>query len=747
MRMRYREPTRADSLPSIQGATTGREDFMAGRTRFVLRGVLIASMAAIAAGAQAVTLTVNSTADTVATDGACTLREAVANINAGSAVNADCTGPAPYGTGDAITFSSLATPATITLGSKLTLNKAVQILGQGDPASIVLDGANGGFSLITVPTAGTGHVDIYNIGFTRGGDSSGGGALFIESGRNVTIFNCAFTGNNDPSLKDGGAIWNVGTLAVGASRFTNNSVQAAGGAIMNSGSLTIDGSVFTGNQQTGLGTGGGAIHSATNSQLTVTNSSFVGNGAARSGGGAIFMSGASGTISGCTFSANTSAGSGGAAVLSSATGQTIGIQNSTFSGNQASPTDWGGAVYVNGGTIDFRNVTVIGNSALMGGGIFASGTGSVTHIRNSIVAGNSFVNGGSDPDFILWSGNSMVSEDYNLFGGCTACTLAAHDQTGVSPGLGALADNGGPTFGTPSFGPPLTHLPNPGSLATNGGNPSGCVALTGAALTIDQRGLTRPYTGTACDVGAVEVQAAAAVATKLAFAQQPSDAAAGVPIAPAVTVQLQDSGSNSVAQGGVSITLSLATGTGTLSGTLSQPTNASGLATFAGLSVNLVGTKTLSAAATSLTPAASISFVISAGLPAHIAITAGDGQSAMIGTAFGAPLQATVTDAFGQPVPGATVTFTPPGSGASALLAGNPATTNASGVASVTATANATAGTYQVTASVGTLPSVALTLTNLQAAPASVPALGGLGLLALSALLASAGVAFLTTRR
>src|SRR5262249_43943568 len=71
--------------------------------------------------------------------------------------------------------------------------------------------------------------------------------------------------------------------------------------------------------------------------------------------------------------------------------------------------------------------------------------------------------------------------------------------------------------------------------------------------------------------------------------------------------------------------------------------------------------------------------------PAHIAATAGSGQSATVNTAFTNALQATVTDSFGNPVPGVPVTFAAPGSGASGTFPGGVrsviVTTNASGLA------------------------------------------------------------------
>ena len=102
------------------------------------------------------------------------------------------------------------------------------------------------------------------------------------------------------------------------------------------------------------------------------------------------------------------------------------------------------------------------------------------------------------------------------------------------------------------------------------------------------------------------------------------------------------------------------------------------------------------------------------------AVTASGGtpQSTPVNTTFGIPLQATVRDTTGAPINGVTVTFTAPGSGASAAFSGSTsatAVTNASGVATAPAlTANATAGSYAVTAtapSVGTAASFSLTNT------------------------------------
>jgi hypothetical protein len=118
-----------------------------------------------------------------------------------------------------------------------------------------------------------------------------------------------------------------------------------------------------------------------------------------------------------------------------------------------------------------------------------------------------------------------------------------------------------------------------------------------------------------------------------------------------------------------------------------------------------------------------------AGPPASIAATAGTPQSATVNTAFATNLAATVHDSFGNPVPGATVTFNAPTGGASGTFAGgvNTAKTNSQGVATAAVfTANTTAGAYTVTAKVGTFTTnPGFALTNLAGVPSSITATGG----------------------
>ena len=95
-----------------------------------------------------------------------------------------------------------------------------------------------------------------------------------------------------------------------------------------------------------------------------------------------------------------------------------------------------------------------------------------------------------------------------------------------------------------------------------------------------------------------------------------------------------------------------------------------------------------------------------------VTVEFGSGQSALVNTGFQNVLQASVTDQFGNPVPGVTVNFAAPGSGASGTFGDSASVvTDANGLALESVTANTIAGDYQVTASIGTA-STAFDLTN-----------------------------------
>ncbi len=111
-----------------------------------------------------------------------------------------------------------------------------------------------------------------------------------------------------------------------------------------------------------------------------------------------------------------------------------------------------------------------------------------------------------------------------------------------------------------------------------------------------------------------------ATATHLAFTAQPSSGIAGS--LGTITVAVEDQYNNVVTTDTSAVTLALASGTGTLTGT--KTVNAvAGVATFTGLSINTAGSYSISATDGSLTQATTSSFALTVDVPTHLVITQG----------------------------------------------------------------------------------------------------------------------------
>ena len=137
-----------------------------------------------------------------------------------------------------------------------------------------------------------------------------------------------------------------------------------------------------------------------------------------------------------------------------------------------------------------------------------------------------------------------------------------------------------------------------------------------------------------------------------------------------------------------------------------------------------IGDYTIQVASSNSCGSATTSFQLRVlGPPASLQATGGTPQTTLFGQPFATPLQATVRDSAGHGLSNVSVTFTAPSSGATASLSAGSALSNSSGVASVTATATGAAGSYNVTATVGTFNAV-FALTNAIDVPANFDARG-----------------------
>ncbi len=327
-------------------------------------------------------------------------------------------------------------------------------------------------------------------------------------------------------------------------------------------------------------------------------------------------------------------------------------------------------------------------------------------------------------NFVIRAGSTIsITPVIGGGGGQSATAGTAY----ASPLRAVVQDN----FNNPVQGASVTFTaPSTGATVTFGGSATANTDINGVAVspTMTASGQTGTFSVNATTSGAPSPAAfsltiIAGAANKLGFVQQPSNSAADTPITPPVTVQLQDSFGNPVRTEGVSIALQLVPVNARIRASSVIPpqmTGPSGLATFAALTVQHVGQYQLMASSTGVSSAVSTPFIIRAGPAATIMAASGTPQSTIILMPFSQPLQATVSDAFGNPVSNVVVSFSAPNAGASATLSAATATTDASGNASVTATANGMAGGYAVSASAGAVGPTTFALTNLVGAAGQI---------------------------
>jgi uncharacterized delta-60 repeat protein len=121
---------------------------------------------------------------------------------------------------------------------------------------------------------------------------------------------------------------------------------------------------------------------------------------------------------------------------------------------------------------------------------------------------------------------------------------------------------------------------------------------------------------------------------------------------------------------------------------------------------------------------------VDAAAPAGISPTAGNNQNTPVNRAFADALQVTVKDAFGDLVSGASVTFTAPATGAGGSFSNGSnsivVTTDTSGVASATFTANSLTGSYGVMATISGVIPTSFSMTN-TLVPATIKVQAGNG--------------------
>lgn len=438
------------------------------------------ALALAAGGAHAATITVTDGGD-AGTGSSCTLRQAIDSANSDSA-QGNCT--AGNGT-DTIVFASALANSTIALqGSQLLIDSNVTLSGSGQTIDA---GGNSRVMAIDTSNAVT-SVTLSNLSLTGGNYARGAGLSVYAGEGGGGGYRHADRHGNKPAAPTAPA--DVTLYRVTISNSTSG--VGAGGVYIDGQNVAIEQSTVSGNTLTATRNyGAGGVYITGSSSVTITDSTISGNRASGSQSylaGGVYVWHSDLTVTNSTITGNTANGMddlAGAMSLANASGA---VYDSTISGNQAAPSNTAtGGILVgaeDGAGLNLFNTIVSGNSAL------AVERPAITMSAAAM----------AQPDMGVYNSSNVVAQ-FNLFG--TALQPGYSGSGNVfndAPGLGALANNGGPT---------LTMKPNAGSPAIGAGS----VALLPAGLATDQRGAGFPRTtNNTLDLGAIQAGAGAVAA-------------------------------------------------------------------------------------------------------------------------------------------------------------------------------------------------------------------------------------------
>lgn len=470
----------------------------------------------------------DGTCETVPGNGVCTLRAAIMETNALPGADT-ITLPAGF---YALTLAGANENQAAT--GDLDITDDVTITG-ADAATTIIDGGALDRVLDIRPgaTVQISDVTIQNgdttgdITIIAGSDITGIGAG-IRNQDALTLTNVNVQNSTAPGSA-GGGISNQDSLTMTGGTISGNSARDAGGGIFNLESCTATLNNVTVSDNTVEGRGGGI---ASLGSLTLTSSTVISNTANGQGGG-IFSGGGTLTLNTSTVRDNVvnvpgsfgggiynvglltmdqstirdnTARKGGGGLLHSSNAFTATLTNSTISGNVLALQGMGGGGIYNGGPMSLTNVTISGNEAPAGYGaairnnaganlqviyttIYSNVGENMIHNLGSATFKSTIVAGGTG----VTAKSVVTSQGYNLESADSCGFTGTGDLINIAdPGLGPLADNGGPTLthGLYSFSPALDQIP----AGTNG---------CGTTVTNDQRGVVRPR-DSLCDIGAFE---------------------------------------------------------------------------------------------------------------------------------------------------------------------------------------------------------------------------------------------------
>lgn len=318
----------------------------------------------------------------------------------------------------------------------------------------------------------------------------GGGGLF-NNGGTLLITDSTVEGNEaDGAAGSGGGVLTLaGTLEVTASSIDNNTAVRAGGGIeATAGSVTTLSGGSLSENVTGAAPGnGGGLHLTGAGTVDVTGVIVAGNAAANEGGGLWNSAAGTMTVTSSNISNNTASGApadAGGGGLYNDGGQLV-VESSVIEANTANGAAGSGGGILNavGGTLTVSDTDILDNDAVRaGGGIEATGDGSVTSVTDVLLQGNSTGPGPGNGGGLHLTGAGTVTVDASR----VSLNTATNQGGGLwNSGTGTMTVTRTTLDGNTTVGQGGALYNVGGNLTVEGSTISGNSAAVGGGLAVE----------------------------------------------------------------------------------------------------------------------------------------------------------------------------------------------------------------------------------------------------------------------
>ncbi|MDG2423965.1 MAG: right-handed parallel beta-helix repeat-containing protein, partial [Phycisphaerales bacterium] len=348
----------------------------------------------------------------------------------------------------------LVEPGTYNEHEVNTNGKSVFIVGsvdsEGMPASVI-DAAGSSQNVLLIRN---GESPWYSNFIITNGSAGNGGAAFIDNASSPRFANCHFL-NNTAGNESGALLCIDASLVLSKCLFTGNTAGHQGGAVglFGTSHLQCYDSHFE-NNETGSGSGGGAISCDPGTSVEIENTSFANNIAGRAGGGIAIEANVNALIRDCVFTNNEALDAGGLYAHNCSPT----VDSCQFVGNRCLNRgggigffDGSGGSIVNCQILD--NEVTAGYPSSYGGGIYLADSSPL--ITGCLVSGNSDPHAGgglsaSNSDAVLTS--CVITDNSGAHGGVYLYQSAPQlidclivENSGTATG-GVAMDSSTPSF-------------------------------------------------------------------------------------------------------------------------------------------------------------------------------------------------------------------------------------------------------------------------------------------------------------